>query len=40
LTNRPSFDRKYIINELDKLSSKIAVRTQIFTIGGLALINY
>jgi hypothetical protein len=40
LTNRPSFDRKYILNELDKLSSKIAVHTQIFLIGGLALINY
>lgn len=40
MTKRPSFDRKYILAELDKLSSKIVVPTQIFIIGGLALISY
>jgi len=40
LTKRPSFDRKYILAELDKLSSKIVVPTRIFIIGGLALISY
>jgi hypothetical protein len=40
LTKRPSFDRKYILAELDKLSARISVPTQIFIIGGLALINY
>lgn len=40
MTNRPSFDRKYILAELDKLSSKIVLSTRIFIIGGLALISY
>ena len=40
MTKRPSFDRKYILAELDKLSSKIVIPTQIFIIGGLALISY
>jgi len=40
LTNRPSFDRKYILLELEKLSTRIVDHTEIFVIGGLALINY
>jgi hypothetical protein len=40
LSNRPSFDRKYIFAELDKLSLKITVPIRVFIIGGLALINY
>jgi hypothetical protein len=37
---RPSFNGKYIMAELDKLSKKIINQTQVFIIGGLALINY
>ena len=40
MTNRPSFDRTYILGELSKLSSKIESSIQFFIIGGLALINY
>lgn len=40
MSNRPSFDRKYIFAELDKLSLKITVPIRVFIIGGLALINY
>jgi uncharacterized protein (DUF486 family) len=40
LTNRPSFDRKYIFSELDRLSQTITNHIAIFVIGGLALINY
>ena len=40
MTKRPSFNRNYILAELDKLSSKIIVTTRIFIIGGLALISY
>lgn len=40
MTSRPSFDRKYIFAELDKLSSKITAPIRVFIIGGLALINY
>jgi hypothetical protein len=39
LTKSPSFDRKYILAELDKISS-IVVPTKIFIIGGLSLISY
>lgn len=40
MTKRPSFDQEYILTELKKLSSKIAVPTRIFIVGGLALISY
>ena len=40
MTKRPSFDRDYILAELDKLSARFTVSTQIFVIGGLALISY
>jgi hypothetical protein len=40
LTKRPSFDRGYILSQLDKLSTRINIPSQIFIIGGHALINY
>jgi hypothetical protein len=37
---RPSFGREYIINELDKISSKIIIPINLFVIGGLVLIQF
>lgn len=40
MTKMPSFDKDYIISQLDKLSTRINCPSQIFVIGGLALISY
>lgn len=40
MTKRPSFDRNYILAEIDKLSTTIAKTNKIFIIGGMALISY
>ncbi len=37
MTKRPSFDRDYIISEIEKLSTSITKPTKIFIIGGLSL---
>jgi hypothetical protein len=37
---KPSFDKKYLIKELDKLSSKIPIPVNLFMIGGASLISY
>jgi len=37
---RPSFDKKYILSELDKLSEEISIPVKLFIIGGLALIHF
>jgi hypothetical protein len=39
LTKRPSFDKNYIVAELDKLSKVITAPIKIFIIGGLAMIS-
>ena len=40
MTKRPSFESKYILEELDKISSKLNNPLTIFVIGGLALIDF
>jgi hypothetical protein len=40
LTERPSFESKYILKELDKISSNLSNPVTIFVIGGLALIEF
>ena len=35
-----SFDKDYVLNELNKLSEKISIPVKLFTIGGLALIHF
>lgn len=40
MTKRPSFESKYILEELDKISSKLSNPLTIFVIGGLALIEF
>jgi len=37
---RPSFNKEYIIRELDKLSSKISIPVKLFMIGGMELIHF
>ncbi|HML01881.1 MAG TPA: DUF6036 family nucleotidyltransferase [Candidatus Bathyarchaeia archaeon] len=37
---RPSFDKDYILNELDRISVKMAFPVNLFVIGGLALIHF
>lgn len=37
---RPSFDKKYILDELDKLSSKISDSLELIIIGGLGLMQF
>lgn len=37
---RTSFDKEYLLKELDKLSSKISIPVNLFMIGGAALISY
>ncbi len=40
MTERPSFESKYILKELDKISSNLTNPVTIFIIGGLALIEF
>ena len=40
MKKRPTFERTYIVAELDKLSAIVTSPTTIFIIGGLALISY
>jgi hypothetical protein len=37
---KASFNREYILNELDKLALKVSKPVNLFTIGGLCLIHY
>ena len=40
MTKRPSFDRNYIIAEIEKLSTSITKPTKIFIIGGLSMMQH
>lgn len=37
---RPSFSKEYVVDQLDKLASRIAVPVKLTIIGGLGLINF
>lgn len=37
---RPSFDKEYIIRELDRLSSKVSIPVKLLMIGGMGLIHF
>ena len=37
---RSSFDKNYILSELDRLSEKVSIPVKLFIIGGLALIHF
>lgn len=40
LTQKRSFNRKYVVDELNRLASKVSTQMSLFVIGGLALIHF